>query len=348
MRDSTPSPLLEFPPSVKDRIPAENEAEILNDLLGIFTNIIRKRNMAYETEKSYCETLRRFIYFSLRRLGRSPLEQTLENIELFLDCLALERHLSVSSQKTHLCALVFFCRHQLNLDKIELNFVRTSNGYRRPPLVLARSEIDQILSKLKDPWQMISRLLYGTGLRQSEGLRLRIKDLNFGQGTITAHDGKGGKHRVVPLPVAMEEVLNTRIKELKAQHERHLKTGEATVYIPTALKRKYPNIATDFGWQFLFPSSRMCVHPRTKETVRYHLHPKSLQNQFKRAREKTEIYKPATCHTLRHSFATHLLEVGYDIRTVQELMGHADVSTTMIYLHVMKRPGTGALSPLDL
>jgi len=149
---------------------------------------------------------------------------------------------------------VFFARYQLKIGEIELNFVRTNSGYRRPPIVLTRPEIDELLAHLKEPWQMICRLLYGTGLRQSEGLRLRIKDLNFGQGTITVHDGKGQKHRVVPLPKTMEQLLLSRIEELKERHSGHLKLGQGAVHIPTALKRKYPNIATEFGWQFLLPS----------------------------------------------------------------------------------------------
>ncbi|MDF1816962.1 MAG: integron integrase [Verrucomicrobiales bacterium] len=268
---------------------------------------------------------------------------------MFLDYVALERRVSVSTQNQTLNALVFFARYQLQIDEIALNFVRTESGYRRPPVVLTREEIDCILSHLKEPWDRICRLLYGTGLRQSEGLRLRIKDIDFGQKIIAVHDGKGGKHRVVPLPKAMEQDLSSHIAALKTRHDGWLRLGQGAVHIPSALKRKYPNAATEFTWQYLFPAARLCAHPRSGEVARHHLHEKLLQNQFKNALRKTTIYKKATCHTLRHSFATHLLEAGYDIRTVQEMMGHADVSTTMIYLHVMKKPGgVGAPSPLDL
>ena len=348
LRENFPSHLRSYPPSPADRVVAANEREIIAELVAEYIQIIRKHKKAVRTEETYVGRFTRFIRFCLRRLGRSPLENPLENIELYLDYQALERQVAVGTQKQILCALIFFARHQLMIEEIELNFVRTNSGYRRPPIVLTKEEIDQLLSQLKDPWLRICRLLYGTGLRQIEGLRLRVKDLDFGQGIIVVHDGKGGKHRVVPLPEAMQSDLASHIAELKSEHDANLKLGQGAVHIPSALKRKYPNAPKEFAWQYIFPAAKLCAHPRSGEIARHHLHEKSLQNQFKNARRKTNIYKNATCHTLRHSFATHLLEAGYDIRTVQELMGHADVSTTMIYLHVMKRAGAGAPSPLDL
>lgn len=348
LRQNNPSPLKEFPPSPADRTPAKGEAKMIAVLIADFIREVRRKGLAIATETTYKSRLTRFIRFCLRRLRRSPLEDTLENIELYLDYQALERSVSPPTQKQVLNALVFFARHQLKIESIELNFVRIGSGYRRLPVVLTRPEIDQITSHLSDPWQVLCRLLYGTGLRQIEGLRLRIKDLDFGQGTIAVHDGKRGKHRIVPLPAALEENLRAVVARRKREHDYHLSAGEGAVHMPDSLGRKYPNAPTEFAWQYLFASAKLCSHPRTGEIARHHLHEKSLQRQFKNALRKTDIYKNASCHTLRHSFATHLLQGGIDIRTVQDLMGHADVSTTMIYLHVMKRPGAGALSPLDM
>ncbi len=348
-RDHISSQLRSYPPTPADRVPAAGETELSAELISEFRHVAQTEKKAVKTEKTYGDHLKRFIRFCLRRLQRSPLEEPLENIELYLEYVALERRVSANTQKLVLNALVFFARHQLKIDQIELNFVHTENGYRRPPVVLTVEEIEQVFSHLREPWYRICRILYGTGLRQSEGLRLRIKDLDFGQGTITVHDGKGNKHRVVPLPRAMETDLRDHIDRLREQHEAWLKLGQGAVHIPTALARKYSNARTEFAWQYLFPAARLCAHPRTGDVARHHLHEKSLQSQFRKAFLQTNIYKKASCHTLRHSFATHLLEAGYDIRTVQELMGHADVSTTMIYLHVMKKPGgVGAPSPLDL
>ena len=190
--------------------------------------------------------------------------------------------------------------------------------------------------------------MYGSGLRVMETLRLRVKDFDFGQGTITIHDGKCGKHRVVTLPKAIEQRLQQHLAKAREKHLQDLAVGAGDVHMPESLLRKWPNATREWCWQYLFASATLCPHPRTARIARHHLHEVSLQRQFKQAVRKASIPKRATCHTMRHSFATHLLESGTDIRTVQSLMGHASVQTTMIYLHVMKRPGAGGPSPLDL
>ena len=189
--------------------------------------------------------------------------------------------------------------------------------------------------------------MYGSGLRLIESLRLRVKDIDFGQGTIVV-DGKGAKTRIVPLPHALEPRLKEHLAKEKQNHLQDLAAGQGAVHIPEALLRKYPNATREWPWQYLFPSATLCAHPKSKRLARFHVHESSMQRQFKEATYKASLSKPATCHTLRHSFATHLLESGVDIRTVQDLLGHSDVSTTMIYLHVIKRPGAGGPSPLDL
>lgn len=181
-----------------------------------------------------------------------------------------------------------------------------------------------------------------------EALRLRVKDLDFGQGTIHIHDGKGGKHRVVPLPRALEARLEAHLRQADEKHRRDLAIGLGETHLPASLQRKYPNAATEWAWQYVFSAATICAHPRTGHVARHHLHEHSLQRQFREAARKSRIAKRVSCHTLRHSFATHLLESGIDIRAVQDLLGHGNVSTTMRYLHVMKRPGAGAPSPLDL
>ncbi len=190
--------------------------------------------------------------------------------------------------------------------------------------------------------------MYGSGLRQIEALRLRVKDIDFGQGNIQIHGGKGEKHRVVPLPRALEQRLARHLEAAREKHRRDLAIGLGDTHLRKSIRKKYPRASREWCWQYVFASATVCPHPRTGEVARHHLHEKSLQRQFAEAVRRSSVAKRATCHTLRHSFATHLLEGGVDIRTVQDLLGHADVSTTMIYLHVMKKPGAGAPSPLDL
>jgi len=213
---------------------------------------------------------------------------------------------------------------------------------------MTREEVRALIAHLENPWKLAAQLMYGSGLRVMETLRLRVKDIDFGQGTITIHDGKGGRHRLVPLPKALEGRLREHLASNREKHLQDLAVGAGDVHVPEALLRKWPNASREWPWQYLFPSATLCPHPRTGRVARHHLHESSMQRQMKDAVRKAAVPKRVTCHTMRHSFATHLLESGTDIRTVQSLMGHSSVETTMIYLHVMKRPGAGAPSPLDL
>lgn len=215
-------------------------------------------------------------------------------------------------------------------------------------MVLSRNEISALLDKMQGTQHLLASLLYGTGMRLLEGLRLRVQDIDFEYNRIHVHQAKGKKDRYVPLPSSLIEVLRQQIKTVNEVHARDLESGHGEVRLPDALARKYPNAGTELKWQFLFPSGRLAVDPRGGTIRRHHLHESTLQKSIKRAAAACQLNKRTGCHTLRHSFATHLLEAGYDIRTVQELLGHAHVSTTMIYTHVLNQPGVGVTSPLDL
>jgi integron integrase len=334
--------------SAQDRQAVPGEDRLLQEVLDRARRIIRLEHLAVATETTYLDWIRRFTLFRLRRLRVAPDPIGPEQVSSYLEYLALERKVAPATQRQALNALMFLLRKVYQLQDAQLEFTPARTGARRPPTVLTRAEVCRVFHALEDPWRLLCMLLYGSGLRQMEGLRLRIKDLDFGQGTLTIHDAKGGKHRMVPLPRKLEDRLNRHLEAGRLRHEQDRAIGLGEVHLPEALSRKYPNAAKEWRWQYLFPAANLCAHPRTGRIARHHLHEHSLQRQFKAAVEKAGITKRATCHTLRHSFATHLLESGADIRTVQTLLGHASVATTMIYLHVMKRPGAGAPSPLDL
>jgi integron integrase len=306
---------------------------------------------AVATEQTYVSWVRRFSRFRLRRLREAALEPfEPSSAAQYLSYLALERQISPATQRQALNALVFLARHVHDLkdEDVLIHLTPARGGTRRPPVVLTREEVRQVLAHLDDPWKLLVELMYGSGLRQREALALRVKDIDFGQGAITVHDGKGGKHRLVPLPRALESRLKTFLAGAKLRHEQDRAVGLGDSHLPEALRRKYPGAPREWKWQYVFSAAKVCAHPRTGNLARYHLHEHSLQRQVQAAVREAQITKKATSHSFRHSFATHLLEGGVDIRTVQTLLGHSDVSTTMIYLHVMKRPGAGAPSPLDL
>ncbi|MEM8954428.1 MAG: integron integrase [Verrucomicrobiota bacterium] len=331
-----------------DRIVAPGENEAVTDLLGRLRCAIRVAGLAVTTEQTYVQWSARFCRFRMRRLRHQLTVLEAADMEAYLEFLALEREVAPATQRQALNALIFLAKKVYGLAEIELDFRPAAGKGRRPPVVLTRDEVRMILGRLCAPWKLICELMYGSGMRQAEVLRLRVKDIDFGHGTIHVHDGKRGKHRVVPLPKALESSLRDHMKLAEEKHRNDVADGLGETHLDPALRRKFPKAASEWKWQFLFSAAKVCHHPRTGQVARYHLHEKSLQRQFARAVERSSMTKRATCHSLRHSFATHLLESGVDIRSVQDLLGHESVATTMIYLHVMKKPGAGAPSPLDL
>lgn len=330
-------------------LPAETDpaAEIAN-LIEALRRAVRLKGHAVATEETYVSCVSRYAYFCHERLGTSPENAGISAISPYLDYLALDRNVAPATQSQALNAIVFLTKQVFGIIDFTIDRFVPARGPRRPPTVMTREEVRRVIAFLDHPWKLAAQLMYGSGLRLMECMKLRIKDLDFGQGTITIHDGKGGKHRIVPLPRALENRLQEHLSALRARFDQDLATGAAGVHIPESLLLKFPNAPHQWPWHWLFPAATLCPHPRTGKYARYHLHDDSMARQFRDAVRKADLNKRVTCHTLRHSFATHLLESGTDIRTVQNLLGHADVSTTMIYLHVMKRPGAGAPSPLDL
>jgi integron integrase len=321
--------------------------EEVDRLIDALRRSIRIKNMAMATEETYVHWCARFTHFCLSKLKNPPQTAVPGAITHYLDYLALERHVAPATQKQALNALAFLTKNVLGHPEFTLEHITPAVGQRRPPVVMTRDEVRAVFARLEDPWKLCAQVMYGSGLRLMEAMRLRVKDFDFGQGTITIHNGKGGKHRVVTLPRALDTRLQSHLNQLREKHQQDLAVGAGDVHMPEALLRKWPNACREWRWQYVFPSATLCPHPRTGKVARYHLHDDSMARQFREAARKAGIPKRITSHTLRHSFATHLLESGTDIRTVQSLLGHADVSTTMIYLHVMKRPGAGAPSPLD-
>lgn len=306
---------------------------------------IRVRQYSIRTEQSYGAWVSRFIRFN--RFS-SEEEIRVEKISPYLEYLAVKRNVAASTQNQALNALIFFFRHVLRMpvdDQIEFE---RSKKPKRLPVVLSKDEVNRLLNDISNELHhVMASLLYGSGLRLMECIRLRVCDVDFAYGQIMVRDGKGKKDRVVPLPERLVEPLRTQISKVHALHKEDLEAGFGEVYLPHALSRKYPKAASETRWQYVFPSVKLSVDPRSGKVMRHHLHENNLQKSIKKSAEVAGLSKKVNCHVLHHSFATHLLEAGYDIRTVQELLGHADVSTTMIYTHVLNRGGRGVRSPLD-
>jgi integron integrase len=313
-------------------------------LLDRVRRAIRMRHYSYRTEETYVAWIRRFILFHGKR---HPAELGKVEIEAFLSSLATQGQVSASTQNQALSALLFLYREVLEQEFPWLTEVVRAKRPRRLPVVLSRDEVRKILAILSGRHWLMVMLLYGAGLRLVECLSLRIKDIDLTRGEIIVGDGKGQKDRHTMLPVALKEGLRAHIEERRVQYAKWRQCGVAAVHLPDALARKYLSAPTEWGWQWVFPASDLCTHPRTGKLARFHLHESVLQRALKEAVRRAGIRKPVGCHTFRHCFATHLLEDGYDIRTVQELLGHADVRTTMIYTHVLNRGGKGVLSPAD-
>ncbi len=306
---------------------------------------IRLRHFSIRTEQTYCHWVERFLRCFP---ARDPVTLGKMEVEQFLSDLAVHRNVSASTQSLALTALVFFFSEVLDKPLGDMGFARAKRP-RRLPVVLTKDEVRRLLAEMSGLTGLMAGLMYGTGMRLMECVRLRVKDIDFDYGTITVRDGKGGKDRVTPLPERYAAPLREHLKQRKALHDSDLADGFGEVYLPDALAVKYPNAAFEWGWQFVFASSRLSVDPRGGAVRRHHVHETSLQKAIKQAARQSGIPKQINSHVLRHSFATHLLEAGADIRTVQELLGHADVATTMIYTHVMNRPGLPpVVSPADL
>jgi integron integrase len=314
-------------------------------LLDRVRGAIRARHYSHRTEKAYVGWIKRFIFFHGKR---HPNEMGAPEITQYLSSLATERNVSASTQNQAFSALLFLYRDVLGCQVAGLQETQRAKRPARLPLVLSRDEVHAILDHLHGtPWLMAS-LLYGAGLRLLECARLRIKDVDVARGEITVRDGKGNKDRVTVLPARLTQPLLAHVERVRVQHLADLRAGEGGVELPYAIGAKYVGAAWEWAWQWVFPASRCYVDRRSGQRRRHHLHESVLQRAFKEALRAAGVPKPASCHTLRHCFATHLLEAGYDLRTIQELLGHSDVSTTMIYTHVLNRGGLGVRSPLDV
>ena len=313
-------------------------------LLDQLSDALRMKHYSYRTEQAYVDWVRRFILFHKKR---HPAAMGEEEIRAFLTHLATERNVAASTQNQALSAILFLYREVLHK---ELQPVLVS-GAKRPerlPTVLTRQDVGWVLSQLTGTHKLMAQLLYGSGLRVMECVRLRVKDLDFDYKTITVRDGKGEKDRITPMPDSLVAHLQRQVERVRLFHDEDLLAGFGQVYLPNALEKKYPNAAAELGWQYLFPAPKCSLDPRSPGVMRrHHLEASGLQRAVKEAARKAGIHKRVTCHTFRHSFATHLLQSGHDIRTVQELLGHKDVRTTMIYTHVLQRGGLAVKSPLD-
>ena len=305
---------------------------------------MRVRHYSIRTESAYVDWIRRFIIFHGKR---HPSQLGAAEVTAFLTHLAVERNVSASTQAQAKSALLFLYRHVLELNMPWLDEVISTKERRRLPVVLTTQEVRAMLLEVSGTTGLITALLYGTGMRLLEGLRLRVQDLAIERREIVVRHGKGGKDRVTVLPENLVLPLQAQLSSTQALHDRDLAAGFGEVWLPDALDVKYPHAARQWGWQWVFPSPSRSADPRSGVLRRHHLNEASVQKVVAIAAKRAGIVKPCSPHILRHSFATHLLQSGYDIRTVQELLGHSDVSTTMIYTHVLTRGGRGVRSPLD-
>ncbi len=313
-------------------------------LLDRLRHELRTEHYALSTEEAYVDWVYRFVMFHNKR---HPGEMGAEEIKEFLTHLAVERHVAASTQNQALCALLYFYRKVLKREIKHVDVVWAQRP-KRMPEVFTPEEAMAVVNHLEGKYWMLGMLQYGAGLRLIESLRLRIKDIDFGYKKITVRDGKGEKDRVVMLPEIIIKPLQEHLPEVKKQHEADLKAGFGTVFMPYALDRKYPHKNKEWGWQYVFPASKLSFDPRSGVKQRHHLDASAMQKEVHEAIRAAGIHKHAGCHTFRHSFATHLLEAGYDIRIVQELLGHDDVETTQIYTHVLAKRLQSVRSPADM
>lgn len=314
-------------------------------LLDQYSEFLRNRHYSLRTEKTYLGWVRQYILYHNKR---HPLEMGVAEINSFITHLVNQKNVSASTQNQAISAILYLYRNVLGiqLDEKGLIPIRPTKP-KRVPTVLSKEEAKKVIEHMDGIHKIMTQVLYGSGLRLMEVLRLRVKDLDFANRQIIVRDGKGENDRVTTFPSLLLEPLRLHLKQVKAQHDLDLSMGYGTVYLPYALERKYPNANREFAWQYVFPASDLSIEPIRGVKQRHHLNESSLQKAVKRAARAAKVDKPVSPHTFRHSFATHLLENGYDIRTVQELLGHKDVKTTMIYTHVLQRGGLAVKSPLD-
>jgi integron integrase len=306
---------------------------------------LRLKHYSIRTEDTYVQAIKRFILYHDKR---RPREMGMDEIRQYLSHLATDGRVAASTQNVALSALLFLYREVLGREMEFIEGIERAKRPARVPTVLTSEQVRRLLAQLSGQHRLLASLLYGTGMRLMECVRLRVKDIDFGYMQITVRDGKGEKDRRTILPSSLAEPLKHQLAAAKTLHEEDLRRGYGRVYLPYALERKYPNAAAEWAWQWAFPAGKLSVDPRSGEARRHHASEDALQRGVKKAIKRAGITKRASCHTLRHSFATHLLEAGYDIRTIQELLGHADVQTTMIYTHVLNKGGRAVKSPLEL
>lgn len=306
--------------------------------------VARVRHFSLSTERAYVGWIKRFILFHHKK---HPTEMAVAEIRQFISHLAVDAKVSASTQTVALSALLFLYRDVLKQHLPYIDHIERAKPSKKLPVVFIRNEAQAVLARLEGIHCLIACLLYGSGLRLMEAVRLRVKDIDFERAQLTVREGKGAKDRVTMLPGSMIDSLQTHLKKVRVLHQGDLKAGFGRVQLPFALARKYPDAAREWGWQYVFPSVKLSRDPRSGDEQRHHVYADQTQRAVKTAIRLAQINRNGSCHTFRHSFATHLLEAGYDIRTVQEFLGHKDVRTTMIYTHVLNRGGLGVRSPLD-
>lgn len=306
---------------------------------------LRYLHYSIHTEHSYLEWVKQFIQFHDMK---HPETMGAAEIEMFLNNLAIEKKVAASTQNQALSAVLFLYKEVLKQDPGWIGKSKRAKRPKKLPVVFSKSEVEKVLSFVDGVYWIMAHLLYGAGLRLMESIRLRVKDLDFELNQIHVRDGKGGKDRLTMFPRMLKEPLRQHLKKVQYLHEKDMKDGYGEVYLPEALERKYPGAAMEWGWQYVFPSAKRSKDPRSGRMRRHHLHHQNLQRRVKKAMCDAGIAKKGSCHSLRHSFATHLLESGYDIRTIQELLGHKDIKTTMVYTHILNSGGQGVISPSDV
>ena len=314
-------------------------------LLDQVRQVIRKKHYSIRTEQAYVQWIKRFILFNNKR---HPKDMGEKEISTYISYLAVQEKVAASTQNQALNAIVFLYKQVLRIDLGEFGPMERAKRPKKLPVVMTKSEVDRILAFFSGKYELMAKLLYGCGLRIIECVRLRVKDIDFDSHQLIVYSGKGEKDRSTMLPKQLEPLLKEHLKRVRITHELDLKNGFGEVYLPYALERKYPNAPKEWKWQYVFPASRISVDLRSKKKRRHHINESNLQKTVSRASQSAGITKQVSPHTFRHSFATHLLESGYDIRTIQELLGHKNVETTMIYTHVMNKGPMGVKSPLDM